>query len=99
MFSHSGNRLQLIQSALGDVLRTHGTARHRTAPRTARPAPHERLQLALREGGAPNTTGTPPLEMMVDLRGGSDPPLGMMVHVRGGSSTPPLGMMVVVTSR
>ena len=32
---------------------------------------------------------TPPLEMMVDLRGGSDPPLGMMVHVRGGSLDPP----------
>ena len=46
------------------------------------------MELALREGGTLNTTGTPPLGMMVDLRGGSDPPLGMMVHVRGGVDDP-----------
>ena len=38
-------------------------------------APMERAELALREGGPFNTLGTPPLEVMVHLRGGVRPPL------------------------
>ena len=49
----------------------------------------ERVQLALREGDPFKLLGTPPLEVMVHLRGGSDPPLEVMVHVRGGSPGPP----------
>ena len=56
------------------------------------------MQLALREGDPFKLLGTPPLEVMVHLRGGSDPPLEVMVHVRGGAGDPPLGVMVVVTS-
>ena len=58
----------------------------------------ERVELALREGGPPNPTGTPPLEMMVDLRGGVGPPPRDDGSCQGGVDRPPLGMMVVVTS-
>ena len=60
---------------------------------------HERLQLALREGGASKPLDTPPLGMMVDLRGGVGPPPRDDGACQGGVDDPPLGMMVVVTSQ
>ena len=55
----------------------------------------ERVQLALR-GGVHLSPCPPPLEVMVNLRVGVGPPPRDDGPCQGGS--PPLGMMVVVTS-
>ena len=49
----------------------------------------ERVELALREGGPPKPLATPPLEMMVDLRGGVGPPPRDDGACQGGVDRPP----------
>ena len=61
----------------------------RRQPLVSRSRRPERVQLALREGGAFNTSGTPPRGDGSSQGGGRTPPLEVMVHVRGGSPRPP----------
>ena len=49
----------------------------------------EEVQLALRGGGSSELTGTPPLEVMMDVWGGSGPPPGDDGACLGGVQTPP----------